>query len=221
MGSSWLTANTVCAMAHSMLFIKKFNQLQNYAATLAMMQAFTAQRQNHRASTVDEIWLMQHPPVYTLGLASKPAHLLNTGNIPVVQSDRGGQVTYHGVGQLVVYLLLDLPRLGLGVKALVSLLEQSVLEVLAHHAITGQRRAGAAGVYVDGAKIASLGLRVRHGCSYHGLSLNIDMDLTPFLGINPCGYAGLAMTQMADFIQPDFARIEQQLISALQHTIFA
>ncbi|WP_081960839.1 lipoyl(octanoyl) transferase LipB [Nitrincola sp. A-D6] len=157
------------------------------------MQAFTDQRQ---AETPDEIWLLQHHPVFTQGQAGKPEHLLNPGDIPVVKSDRGGQVTYHGPGQLMAYLLLDLRRKKLGVRDVVSLMEEAVIALLADHGQVAVARADAPGVYVDGCKIASLGLRVRRGCSFHGLALNVDMDLQPFTRINPCGYAGLQMTQL-------------------------
>lgn len=162
------------------------------------MQSFTAQRS---AATADEIWLLQHPPVYTLGLAGRPEHLLrpDTG-IAVVQCDRGGQITYHGPGQLVAYLLLDMKRRNLGVRALVRKMEGAVIDLLADYGIAARYRSDAPGVYVsqDGneAKIAALGLRVRNSCCYHGLALNIDMDLTPFQAINPCGYAGMAVTQL-------------------------
>ena len=150
------------------------------------------------ADTPDELWLLEHPPVYTLGQAGKPEHLLRDNGIPVVRVDRGGQVTYHGPGQVVAYVLLDLRRRGLAVKQLVSLLEQSVIDLLAAHGVAGARRPGAPGVYVEGAKVAALGLRVRGGCAYHGLALNVNMDLAPFRDINPCGYAGLAVTQIGD-----------------------
>ena len=169
--------------------------LVDYAATWGEMRAFTDAR---TAATDDELWLLQHPPVFTLGQAGRPEHILDPGTIPVVQSDRGGQVTYHGPGQLVAYLLLDLRRAGLGVKGLVHLLEQAVIDLLAEAGIPAQARSDAPGVYVAEAKIASLGLRVRKGCSYHGLALNVDMDLGPFARINPCGYPGLAVTQLAD-----------------------
>jgi lipoyl(octanoyl) transferase len=167
----------------------------DYAACLADMQTFTDQR---GAGTEDELWLVEHPPVFTLGLAGKPEHVLDAGDIPVVRCDRGGQVTYHGPGQVVLYALLDLARAGVGVKALVTLLEQAVIDLLAGFDITAQRRPGAPGVYVAGAKIAALGLRVRRGCCYHGLSFNVAMDLAPFTRINPCGYAGMAVTQVRD-----------------------
>lgn len=168
------------------------------------MKAFTASRD--RTSTPDEIWCLQHAPVYTQGQAGRAEHILAPGNIPVVQADRGGQVTYHGPGQLVVYLLIDLPRAGRGVRQLVDLIEQSLVAVLADHGIQAAPRPDAPGVYVDGAKIASLGLRVRRGCSFHGLALNVDMDLSPFERINPCGYTGLPMCQVSDLapgVTPD------------------
>lgn len=170
-----------------------------YSATLAEMHAFTNAREAH---TPDELWVLQHPAVFTQGQAGKPEHLLMPGNIPVVQTDRGGQVTYHGEGQLVIYPLVDIVRRGYGVRSLVSRLEAAMIETLAAHHITAYADATAPGVYVDIAgrrhKIGSLGLRVRKGRSLHGLSLNVRMNLEPFSRINPCGYAGLAMTQMAD-----------------------
>lgn len=173
--------------------------LVDYAPTWAEMRAFTDARTH---ASDDELWLLQHPPVFTLGQAGRPEHILAPGAIPVVQTDRGGQVTYHGPGQLIAYLLLDLRRAGLGVKGLVHLLEQAVIDLLGEAGIQAQARPDAPGVYVAGAKIASLGLRVRRGCSYHGLALNVDMDLGPFSRINPCGYPGLAVTQLADLGGP-------------------
>jgi lipoyl(octanoyl) transferase len=167
----------------------------DYTRSWQEMQAFTEAR---TATTTDEVWLLEHPPVYTLGRNGKEEHLLDTGNIPVIRSDRGGQVTYHGPGQLVVYPLLDLKRRQLGVQSLVNRLEQAVIELLAEHSISAQRKNKAPGVYVDDRKIAALGLRVRKGCSFHGLSLNVNMDLSPFEHINPCGYQGLQVTQLAD-----------------------
>ena len=155
------------------------------------MKSFTDSR---TPDTVDEIWLLQHPSVFTLGQAGKEEHLLAPGDIPVVRSDRGGQVTYHGPGQLVAYLLLDARRRQLGVRNLVSGIENSLVKLLAAHGVTAAPVPGAPGVYVEGRKIAQLGLRIRKGCSYHGLSLNVDMDLEPFSRINPCGYEGLAVT---------------------------
>ncbi len=166
----------------------------DYEATWHAMQAFTAQR---GAETNDEIWLLQHPPVYTQGLAGKPEHLLIKPTIPVVKTDRGGQITYHGPGQIVVYVLFDLKRKGIGVKELVKRIEQSLIDVLQSYGIAAQRKLGAPGVYVKGAKIAALGLRVKNGCSYHGLALNVAMDLTPYGAINPCGYAGMEVTDLA------------------------
>ena len=171
--------------------------LQDYLTTLEAMRAFTDRRD---AGTNDELWLLEHPPVFTLGQAGRREHLLDPGDIPVIQVDRGGQVTYHGPGQLIAYLLLDLRRAGLGVKRLVNLLEQAVIDLLAIYGIDAARRAEAPGVYVADAKIASLGLRIRNGCSYHGLALNVAMDLEPFRRINPCGYAGLAVTQISDLV---------------------
>lgn len=163
-----------------------------YEPTWRAMQAFTAERE---PDTPDELWLVEHPPVFTLGQAGKREHVLTDIGIPVVPIDRGGQVTYHGPGQVVVYLLLDLRRRGYGVKELVRRLEQAVIDLLAGVGVTAVRLDGAPGVYVDGAKIAALGLRIRNGCSYHGMALNVDMDLAPFSAINPCGYEGLAVTQ--------------------------
>jgi len=165
-----------------------------YAPTLAAMQRFTDER---NAETADEIWLLEHPPVFTLGMAADRAHVLAAGDIPVVQTDRGGQVTYHGPGQLVVYPLVDIRRSGVSVRALVQHLEQSVIELLRPHGIAAQGRRDAPGVYVQGRKLASVGMRIRRGASYHGLALNVDMDLEPFSRINPCGMTGLEVTQLA------------------------
>jgi lipoyl(octanoyl) transferase len=170
-----------------------------YQRAYDRMREFSATR---TATTPDELWLLEHPPVYTLGQAGKPEHLLRGNGIPVARVDRGGQVTYHGPGQVVAYVLLDLRRRGLTVKRLVGQLEQAVIDLLASHGVEGARRAGAPGVYVGGAKVAALGLRVRGGCTYHGLALNVDMDLAPFRDINPCGYEGLAVTQLADLGLP-------------------
>jgi lipoyl(octanoyl) transferase len=156
------------------------------------MQAFTEQRTD---ATTDELWVLEHPPVFTLGQAGKREHVLAPGEIPVLAVDRGGQVTYHGPGQVVVYVLVNLKRRGYGVKELVRRLEQGVIDLLARHEVIATRRQGAPGVYVNGAKIAALGLRIKRGCSYHGLALNVDMDLRPFSQINPCGYPGMPVTQ--------------------------
>ena len=165
------------------------------------MQRFTAERDEN---TADEIWLVEHPPVYTLGQAGKPEHLLNPGNIPVVQTDRGGQVTYHGPGQIMAYVLMDLKRANRFIKAMVNQLEQATIDTLAVYGLKNAcRKEGAPGVYVPGAhdlaKIAALGIKVRNGCTYHGMALNVAMDLSPFNGINPCGYAGLQTVCMADY----------------------
>lgn len=168
--------------------------IADYETTWHAMQAFTAKRD---ANTNDEIWLLQHPPVYTQGLAGKPEHLLQTSTIPVIKTDRGGQITYHGPGQIVAYVLVDLKRKGMGVKELVRRIEQSIIDLLHGYGVDGERKLGAPGVYVKGAKIAALGLRVKSGCSYHGLALNVAMDLTPYETINPCGYAGMRVTDLA------------------------
>ena len=178
-----------------MPIINRFLGLQDYESTWQEMKLFTDYR---TPETADEIWTVEHRPVYTLGLNGKREHLLNTGSIPVIQSDRGGQVTYHGPGQLVLYPLLDMKRHQLGVRQLVSLLEQAMIDTLALWNITAYARADAPGVYIDGKKIGSIGIRIRKNCSYHGLSLNNRMDLTPFNHINPCGYSNLKMTQLAD-----------------------
>lgn len=185
--------------------------IQPYEVTWAAMTDFTNQR---TAETPDQLWLVQHPPVFTQGQAGKAEHVLVPGEIPVVQTDRGGQVTYHGLGQLVAYPLLDLRRLKLGVRDLVTAIEQTLVATLAHYAIDAYPKADAPGVYVKGDKIASLGLRVRRGCSFHGLALNVAMDLSPFLRINPCGYQGLAMTQIQDLLTdvPEFEDVQKQLI---------
>jgi lipoyl(octanoyl) transferase len=167
-----------------------------YEPTWRAMQDFTTQRD---ASTPDELWLVEHPPVYTLGQAGKAEHLLHVTDIPLVKIDRGGQITYHGPGQVVGYLLLDLHRRGLKVREMVNLLEQALIDCIADYGLDARRKDGAPGVYIDDAKVAALGLRVKNGCSYHGLSLNVDMDLTPFTWINPCGYSGLQTIQLKDF----------------------
>lgn len=164
----------------------------------------------------DEIWLLEHPPLFTQGQAGKQEHLLAPGDIPVIQVDRGGQVTYHGPGQLVVYVMIDLKRLGIGVRDLVSVLENSIVNVLKTNKISAYPKPDAPGVYVDEKKIASLGLRVRRGCSFHGLALNVDMDLSPFDRINPCGYQGLQMVDMARLANNiDFSQVKVQLANAL------
>lgn len=187
--------------------------LSGYEPVWKAMQRFTDAR---TAATPDELWLVQHPPVFTLGQAGRREHLLATGDIPVVQVDRGGQVTYHGPGQIVAYPLLDLRRLRLGVRELVSRIESAVITVLRSYGIDGEPRPDAPGVYVQGAKIASLGLRVRRGCCFHGLAFNIAMDLEPFQRINPCGFQGLAVTQLSDLAGPvEIGAVEARLVKAL------
>lgn len=176
-----------------MPFIKNLG-LQSYQTMLAQMQEFTQQRD---ANTPDEIWIVEHTPVYTLGLNGKPEHLLKPTDIPVIKSDRGGQITYHGSGQLVIYTLIDINRRRLNIRQLVTLLEQAMISSLAQYGITAVAKAEAPGVYVDGKKIGSIGLRVKKGCCYHGLSLNNNMDLSPFDAINTCGFAGLEVTSVA------------------------
>jgi len=196
--------------------------LAEYEPTWRAMQAFTTQR---NAGTPDEIWLTQHPPVYTLGIAGRPEHLLraDTG-IPVVKIDRGGQITYHGPGQLVAYLLLDLKRRNLSIRPLVRKMESAVINLLASYGIASRYRADAPGVYVatglQEAKIAALGLRIKNGCCYHGLALNIDMDLSPFNAINPCGYAGLKVTQLAAFgVSDALEAVGDKLVPHLQQAL--
>jgi len=166
---------------------------QQYLPVWEKMQAFTEQRDN---TTEDEIWLLEHEPVFTQGMNGKPEHILNKTEIPVVEIDRGGQVTYHGPGQLIAYCLFDLKRKKFGIRQMVTALEDAVIDLLSDESIKAVARKDAPGVYVEGAKIAALGLRVKRGCSYHGLSLNVDMDLTPFKDINPCGYENLDVTQL-------------------------
>lgn len=195
--------------------------LVDYEPTWRAMQRFTTER---TADTVDEIWLLQHPPTYTQGQAGRPEHVLNPGDIPVVKIDRGGQVTYHGPGQIVLYLLLDLRRWRLNVRELVTLMEQAVIDLLAEHGVAAHGRRDAPGVYVGDAKIAALGLKIKNGCCYHGLSFNVDMDLTPFDHINPCGYQGLRVTQcIAQGITLGLeelqAELTQNLVHGLQHQL--
>jgi len=204
---------------HASLTIRRLG-LAEYQPTFEAMRSFTLAR---TPETPDELWLLQHPPVYTLGLAGKSEHLLRATEIPVVSIDRGGQITYHGPGQIVAYLLLDLKRRGIGVKELVRRMEQAVIVLLAEFGVEAERKPGAPGVYVDGAKIAALGLRIRNGCSYHGLALNVDMDLPPFANINPCGYAGLKVTQtrdlgIADGLEALGEKLAQKLLRELGYT---
>lgn len=194
--------------------------LVEYESTWRAMQRFTAERTE---TTADEIWFLEHPPVFTLGLNASRAHLLAPGQIPVLQIDRGGQVTYHGPGQLVVYPLIDLRRAGLGIRDLVTALERSVIDLAADRGVTAEARRSAPGVYVDGKKLASVGIRVRRGSSYHGLAVNVSVDLEPFGRINPCGYEGLQMTRFADITGPDSVaaaadEIQPHLLRALGFT---
>lgn len=192
-----------------------------YEATWQAMRRFTDQRDD---ATPSELWIVEHPPVFTQGQAGKAEHLLSPGDIPVVQTDRGGQVTYHGPGQLVIYLLIALREAGIGIRRLVTVMEESIIGLLAARGITAEARTDAPGVYVDGRKIASLGLRVRRGCTYHGLALNVDNDLAPFLRINPCGYQGLEVTSIrqiglsddSDALATD---LSQRLASALGYRL--
>ena len=188
-----------------------------YEPTWQAMRDFSAGR---GSDTPDELWVCEHPPVYTLGQAGKPEHLLFDNGIPLVKIDRGGQITYHGPGQVVIYLLIDLPRRRIKVRELVSCIEQSVINLLGECGVVARRLDGAPGVYVETggvvAKIAALGLRIKHGCSYHGLSLNVDMDLQPFLAINPCGYAGMAVTDLrAQGVEAAQDAVAQALVAQL------
>jgi lipoyl(octanoyl) transferase len=192
---------------------EEFSRPQDYARTWLAMRDFTDKRD---AGTPDELWWLEHPAVFTQGQTGKAEHVLAAGDIPVVRTDRGGQVTYHGPGQLVGYLLLDLRRLELGVRALVSAIELAIIDLLHDHGVVAVARRDAPGVYVDGRKIAALGLRVRRGCTYHGLSLNVATDLAPFTQINPCGYHGLEVTRCIDLgINADAASLAAQLTSHL------
>ena len=203
--------------AHTLL-VKHLGRVE-YEPTWRAMQQFTESREQGSTS---EAWIVEHPPVFTQGQAGKPEHLLAVSEIPVVQSDRGGQVTYHGPGQVVIYLLLNLRDTGMGIRGLVTAIEDSIIAMLAEHNIDAESRRDAPGVYVDEAKIAALGLRVKRGFTYHGLSFNLDMDLSPFQQINPCGYQGLAVTQGAElgltlsFDQAAKAILEQ-LCSRINH----
>ena len=210
-------ARRASPITHHPLPITRHLGLADYLPTWQAMQDFTAAR---GPQTPDELWLLQHPPVYTLGLAGKPEHLLRASDIPVVKIDRGGQITYHGPGQIIAYLLLDLKRRGMGVRELVGRMEQAVIGLLAEYGVKAERRNKAPGVYVGGAKIAALGLRIKNGCCYHGLSLNVDMDLSPFAAINPCGYEGLAVTQCRDAgITDNLEVVGEKLIEKLKQNL--
>lgn len=186
--------------------------LAQYEPVWRDMQAFTDSRDEN---TDDQLWLVQHPPVFTQGQAGKAEHVLAPGDIPVIQVDRGGQVTYHGPGQIVAYPLVDIRRKGIGVRDFVHRIEQAIIDVLAGFGVQGERLAGAPGIYVEGDKIASLGLRVRRGRTFHGMAFNIDMDLEPFQRINPCGFAGLRVTRLSDHVPVDFVDVEQRLVAGL------
>ena len=191
--------------------------LTDYESAWHDMQAFTDTRD---ANTPDELWFLEHPPVFTLGRNGKQEYLHDTGNIPVINTDRGGQVTYHGPGQLIAYTLLNIKRRQLGVQSLVRILEQTVMDLLADYSLSAQRRDKAPGVYVDDRKLAALGLRVRKGCAFHGLSLNVDMDLSPFAMIDPCGYSGLEVTQLRDLgINATMATISTQFQKHLERLL--
>lgn len=198
----------------SELLIRPHTQA-DYLYAWEAMKNFTDQR---TSETSDEVWFIEHPPVYTLGQAGKREHILDAKNIPIIHVDRGGQITYHGPGQLMIYVLLDLKRLKISVRDLVHKLEQIIVATLADYKITAHAKLEAPGVYVEKAKICSIGLRIRKGCSYHGLAFNIDMDLTPFAGINPCGFANLPITQVRDYVTtPSFSAIIEKLVKYFQH----
>lgn len=186
--------------------------LMDYEPVWHAMQTFTDQRDEN---TPDELWLVEHPPVFTQGQAGRAEHLLAPGDIPVIQVDRGGQVTYHGPGQIVAYPLIDISRSKIGVRALVKGIEQAIIDVLKSYAVEAQLLEGAPGVYIDGVKIASLGLRIRRGKSFHGLAFNINMDLEPFQRINPCGFEGLQVTNLSAFADVSMSEVEDRLISGL------
>lgn len=198
-------------MFDSDLLVRRLG-LMDYEPVWRAMQSFTDRRD---ANTPDELWLVEHPPVFTQGQAGRAEHILAPGDIPVIQVDRGGQVTYHGPGQIVAYPLIDISRLQMGVRALVTGIEQAVIDVLKSYAVDAQLLAGAPGVYVDGVKIASLGLRIRRGKSFHGLAFNVNMDLEPFQRINPCGYKGLQVTNLSSFSEVSMAEVEDRLIAGL------
>ena len=188
--------------------------LQDYNSTWQEMVSFTEKRNNH---TEDELWTLEHRSVFTQGLSGKPEHLLKDTEIEVIKSDRGGQITYHGPGQLIVYCLIDIKRLGIGVKQMVSIIENSIINLLSDYSISSHKIPGAPGVYVDGSKIAALWLKVKRGKTYHGLSLNVDMNLSPYSLINPCGYKDLKITQMSNLTdnKPDLDKIKKQLTKNL------
>ncbi len=190
---------------------------QEYQPVWQAMQSFT---ENRTSDTADEIWLLEHQPVFTLGRNAKKEHILSATDIPFVKIDRGGQITYHGPGQLIAYLLIDIKRRSLGVRKLVSLIEQSIIDTLGEYQLKAYAKKEAPGVYIDEAKIAALGLRIKKGCSFHGLSLNLEMDLKPFKQINPCGYKNLEVVQLSDYIEKvKLSQVQHQLISHLSNKI--
>lgn len=202
-------------MPSPMLNVRRLGRL-DYEPVWRAMQTFTDQRDEN---TADELWLVEHPPVFTQGQAGRAEHILAPGDIPVIQVDRGGQVTYHGPGQIVAYPLIDIGRLEMGVRKLVQGIEQAIIDVLKSYAVDAQLLAGAPGVYIDGVKIAALGLRIRKGKSFHGLSFNINMDLEPFQRINPCGFEGLQVTNLSAFTKVSMSEVEDRLIAGLSRVL--
>lgn len=203
-------------MTHTPI-IKDLGKHQDFQQTWQAMTDFTQSRTD---DTSDELWILEHAPVFTLGQAGNPSHVLNAQNIPLVKTDRGGQVTYHGPGQIILYVLLNLKKNQLGIRSLVSLLENAVIDVVKIYGVTAIGKPDMPGVYVDDKKIASIGLRIKKGCSYHGLSFNVDMDLAPFNQINPCGYQGLQMTQLKDFgANISITKVKQQLLEVVKNKL--
>ncbi len=209
------SAGSVVETMLSTLHVRRLG-LMDYETVWRAMQTFTDQRDEN---TPDELWLVEHPPVFTQGQAGRAEHILAPGDIPVIQVDRGGQVTYHGPGQIVAYPLIDIGRLEMGVRTLVTGIEQAIIDVLQFYGVEAQLEEGAPGVYVDGVKIASLGLRIRKGKSFHGLSFNINMDLEPFQRINPCGYEGLQVTNLSAFTEVSMHEVEDRLIAGLSEVL--
>ena len=210
-----LESKTASDSPPKILQIRKLGLL-DYNSVWRAMQDFTNSRDQN---TPDEIWLVEHLPVFTQGQAGRAEHLLAPGNIPVVQVDRGGQVTYHGPGQIVAYTLIDIARMGMGVRELVTGIEDAILAVLESYGVSAQRLAGAPGIYINGVKIASLGLRVRRGKSFHGLAFNVNMDLEPFQRINPCGFQGMQVTNLDAFTDVDITDVEARLITSLARVL--
>jgi len=209
------SAGSVVETMLSTLHVRRLG-LMDYETVWRAMQTFTDQRDEN---TPDELWLVEHPPVFTQGQAGRAEHILAPGDIPVIQVDRGGQVTYHGPGQIVAYPLIDISRLDMGVRKLVTGIEQAIIDVLQTYGVDAQLLEGAPGVYIDGIKIASLGLRIRKGKSFHGLSFNINMDLEPFQRINPCGYEGLQVTNLSAFSEVSMREVEDRLIAGLSEVL--